>query len=692
MSTPLDLQTNPLINPPVLPNNALPLKQVKTRHFLPAIEYGLDRLKAEIAAIKDNKDAPNFANTIKAFEFAGSDLDRATTVFGLMTLSKSSGAIRKLEAKINPMLSDFFGALFQDADLFARVDAVYNSPEAKTLEPVDKQLLEKTYKNFADNGVHLSPEQKKRFQEINARLSVLSSRFSENVLKETAEYQYFIDDESVLDGVPARVKGELKENAVKAGKPDQWLVTLEPYPQEILSHGKNRALREELYRARWVIGAENPKYDNRPVTLEIVKLKHELAQIMGFATTADYIISDNMAKDSATVEKFLRRNLSIYKPAAEQYLQKVKDFAQEQDGLTDIKPWDVPYYGRLLKEKLFSVDVEAIRPYFELKSTFNDLARHAEQAFDIELRAAGKKYPVHHKDVEVYEVFNKSSNSPVGLFYANYYARPGAKHGGAWMDEIQSYFVDADGVVHRPAVTNDCNYKKRDDGQPTLLTLRDKETDFHEFGHGLHGLLTQVQYASLAGTRVKRDWVELPSQLQEGWVMAKARDRNDSFGTHYLTGEKIPLEMLDRIEEMNNFDAGYAGLRQTFFGLLDLKWHMTDPAKIQSVDALEDEVSAEATLMPRVHGSMTTAFTHLFAGGYAAGYYGYKWADVMAADVFAKSQEKGQIYDVDFLRQVREKIYETGGSRDPAELYRELMGRDPDPDALFRREGLLPSP
>lgn len=690
MTIPAELLSNPLVNPPQSLHDALPLNKVKSAHFLPAIEYGIAKGREEIAAIKGNPAAPDFENTIEALEFAGQDLSRAAAVFGLFSASKSSGVIRKLEQKIGPKLSAFSNGIFQDAALFKRVEAVYNAPSSSSLDPEQKTLLENTYKAFTKSGVNLDPDKKKRFQDIQARLSVLSSRFSGNVMETKKAYKLFIADESRLDGLPERARKEYKENAVNAGKPDQWLVVLEPYPAEILSHGKDRALREEIYRADRDVAFADPAHDNRPVILEIVKLKHELAQIMGFATAADHILSDSMAGNARTVNEFLQRNLEVYKPAAEEYLQKVKDFARDQDGLTELHPWDIPYYGRMLKEKMFSVDMEAIRPYFELKATFNALCRHAEEAFDVELRDTKKKYPVHHKDVRVYEIFNKASNSFVGLFYANYYARPGAKHGGAWMDEIQSRFVQ-NGKTHTPAVTNDCNYKKLGNGEPTLLTIGEAETISHEFGHGVHGFLTKARYPGLAGTRVKRDWVELPSQLQEGWVMANARDPESDFGRHYQTGEKIPAALLDRIEAMQNFDAGMVGLRQTFFGMLDMKWHATDPATIASVETLEDGVCAVASLTPRVGGGMSTCFTHLFAGGYAAGYYGYKWADVMAADVFAKSQENGKIYDKPFLKRVQESIYETGGTRDPAVLYRELMGRDPDPDALFRREGLKPA-
>ncbi len=688
MTIPAHLLSNPLVNPPQLPNNALPLNKVKSAHFLPAIEHGIALAMAEIAAIKNNPDAPTFENTIEAIEYVGEDLSRAYSVFSLFSASKSSGVIRKLEQKIGPIMSAFSSGIFQDADLFKRVEAVYNDPSSAVLDPEQKMLLKKIYKDFTDNGVNLSPEKKERFQEIQERLSVLSSQYGANVMEAKKACKIFIDDEARLAGVPARALAEYKNNAIRAGEPDKFLLVLTPFPDEILSHCKDRALREEIFRADRTVAFAGSAHDNRPVILEIVTLKHELAQMMGFATAADHILSESMAGDTKTVNAFLQRNLDVYKPAAENYLQKVRDFAREEDGLENLEPWDVGYYGRMLKEKMFSVDMESVRPYFELNSVFNALCRHAEEAFDVELRHAKKKYPVHHRDVQVYEIFNKASNSFAGLFYVNYYARPGAKYGGAWMDQLQSHSI-RDGRVTTPSITNDGNYKKGDNGVPTLLTIDNTETVYHEFGHGGHGFRTTVRHASLAGTRgVKRDWIELPSQLQEGWVMANAKDPNSDLGRHYQTGEKIPLALLERIEAMNNFDAGMTGLRQTFFGMLDIKWHATDPAKITSVEDLEDGVNAVASLMPRI-GSISTSFTHLFSGGYAAGYYGYKWTEAMAADVFARSQENGRIYDKPFLKRIDEIIYQTGGSREPTELFRELMGRDPDPDALFRREGLL---
>lgn len=686
---PLALQTNPLVNPPELPHGALPLNKVKSAHFLPAIEYGIEQAKKEIEAIKNNPEPPSFENTVEALELSGQDLDRAATVFGLFSVSKSSGVIRELEKKIYPKMSAFSGAIYQDPDLFKRVEAVYHDPASKALDPERRMLLVKTYRGFTRSGINLPPEKQKRFQDIRSRLSILSSQYGANVLESKSDYKFFIEDESLLDGVPDRARKEYKENAIKAGKPDQWLVVLEPYPADIATHAKNRSLREEVYKAHRMTAFGGAKHDNRPVILEIVKLRHQMAQLMGFPTAADHILASSMTKDSKTVEAFLQKNLEVYKPAAEAYLQKVCDFARDQDGLMDLEPWDIAYYGRWLKEKTFSLDMEEIRPYFELKSVFNELCRHAEQAFEVELKHAGKKYPVHHKDVRVYEIFNKASNDFVGLFYANYYARPGAKHGGAWMDAIQNRSTTK-GIIRTPAITNDCNYKKNPGRTPTLLTIEEVETISHEFGHGAHGFCSAARYASLSGTNVKRDWVELPSQLQEGWVMVNARDPDSNLARHYLTRKKIPVELLDKIQAMQNFDAGFAGLRQTFLGLLDMKWHTTDPATIQSVEELEDTVCAIASLMPRTCGSMSTNFTHIFSGGYAAGYYGYKWADVMAADVFAKSQENGIIYDKPFLKRVREAIYETGGTRDPAVLYKELMGRDPDPNALFRREGLAP--
>ncbi|MBI3441863.1 MAG: M3 family peptidase, partial [Proteobacteria bacterium] len=384
--------------------------------------------------------------------------------------------------------------------------------------------------------------------------------------------------------------------------------------------------------------------------------------------------------------EFLEKNAKVYRPAAEKFLQQIKDFALKTDGLADIKPWDMPLYSRKLQEKTFQLDLEELRPYFDLERVLEGVRLHAEKLFNITVMETSGKYPVYHPDVKVYEVHDKKSGEIIGLFYADYYARPGAKRNGAWESEFRTRGIE-NGENKFAFVTNTCNFDKPTKDQPTLLSLDEVRTVFHEFGHGLHALLAQGNYHALTGTSVKWDFVELPSQLQENWT--KEKEVLDSFAVHYKTGEKLPAEMIKKIRDMESFGAGYAGLRQTFQALLDMKWHMTDPATIKSVEALEDSVIAQSWLFPREAGLLSTAFTHIFSGGYDAGYYSYKWAEVLDADVFELFKKQG-LYDKEAKERLRDTIYSKGGTVDPMELFIAMMGREPDPDALFRREGLLP--
>ncbi len=692
MTLPAELSSNPLLRPSPLRRGALPLNEVKTAHFLPAVKYGIAVLREEINAIRDNPEAPTFANTVEKLERAGKLLEQVGAVFTLFGLSKSSGVLRRLEKKIDPLVTDVYNELFQDEKLFARVSAVRDNPsQIVWLDHEQRMLLKDTLKSFTDNGVDLPPEEKKRFRAIDKELADLESKFRENVIEATAAFKLFIRDESRLAGLPDRVKKELKDNAIKAGRPGEWLVLLQPYPDEIMTHADDRTLREELYRADMGVGMQEGKWDNRGVARAIVALRHERARIMGLPTAADHLLANTMAGNVATVMDFLTRGLRSYKPAAESYLAKVRACAGDE--IDELHPWDIKYYGRKLKESLYKVEMEAFRPYLELNNTLKALRAHARAAFGVDLRPAPRgKYPVHNSDVRVHEAFNAASGSFIGLFYANYYARAGAKEGGAWMDELQSHYVDEDGCTHTPAITNDCNFRKNADGTPTLLGLEDGETVFHEFGHAMHGLLTEAKYKSQAGTRVRRDFVELPSQLQEEWFHALLRSSESDLGRHHETGRKIPLALLDSLREMNKLEAGFWGLRQTFSGLLDMKWHTQDPATIRSLEALEDEVAAVASLLPRVEGCSTSAsFTHLFSGGYEAGYYGYKWADVAAADVAHRALGGGRLYDADVLDAVNRYIYRSGGTMEHEDAYEKVMGRRvPDPNALFRREGITP--
>jgi peptidyl-dipeptidase Dcp len=575
-----------------------------------------------------------------------------------------------------------------DAALFARVKAVYDARATLQLTPEQKMLLEKTYKEFVRNGALLNPADKQELRDIKEKLSELSTKFENNTVNATDAYKKVIDDEKDLAGLPERAKNSYKQAAEEEGLTGKWLIKLSPPPIDILEYCENRALREEIQRARAGI-AYKGQYDNSQIVLETVRLRQRAAELLGYANHAAFVLDERMAKTPEEVMEFLEKNSKIYRPAAEKFLQQVKDFALQTDGLADFKPWDILMYWRKLQEKTFSLDMEELRPYFDLEKVLDGVRIHAEKLFNIKLTETSGKYPVYHPDVKVYEVHDKKTGEMIGLFYADYYARPGAKRNGAWEGELRMRGLE-NGENKFSFVTNTCNFDKPTKDQPTLLSLEEVRTVFHEFGHGLHALLAKGSYPSLNGTNVKWDFVELPSQLQENW--AKEKEVLDTFAVHYKTGQQLSPELIQKINDMDNFGAGYAGLRQTFMALLDMKWHMTDPASIKSVEELEDGVITESWLFPRESGAISTSFGHIFTGdddSYAAGYYSYKWAEVLDADVFEEFKKKG-LYDKATAERLHDTVYSQGGTVDPMELFIALMGRKPDPDALFRREGLLP--
>lgn len=679
-----DLSNNPLLNPPKLPNGAPALDQIKTEHYLPAIRAAVDEARAEIEAIKNNPEKPTFKNTIEALEFSGKNMGRIGAIFSNIASSNADDALRGIEEEFEVELVKFGNDVSLDPALFARVKEVYDNRASFNLTPVQNRLLESSYKGFVRGGALLDEKGKKRLREISKKLTELETNYKQNVLKSTAAFEKVIDDEKVLAGLPDRVKNNYKAAAEAKGMKGKWLIKLSPPPLDIATHAENRALREEIYRARLDV-AYKGEFDNSQIALDIVKLRHERAKLLGFDTHADFVLAERMAKSRKTVEEFLQTNKVAYRVAAEEHKREVEAYAKTKGFGEQMQPWDFAFYERMLQEDKYSMDVEALRPYFELNRVLKGMFDHAEKLFNIKLdEQPADKYPVYHPDVKVYEVKDKTSGELLGLFYTDFYARSGLKRGGAWM----SSFRDRQGK-EIPLVTNNCNYEKPADGSPVLLSFDEVTTMFHEFGHGLHGLLAKGDYASLNGTNVKWDFVELPSQVQENW--ARTKQVLDTFAVHHQSGEKLPADMIKKLIEMENFGAGYAGLRQTFLGLLDMAYHAADPSTLTSIEEIEDKVVAEATLFPRVAGPMSSAFSHIFAGGYSAGYYSYKWAEVLDADVFAAFEKSGDLYNPELAGKLR-KLYESGDNEDPAILFKNVMGRDPDAAALFIRQGLTPPP
>jgi peptidyl-dipeptidase Dcp len=677
---------NPLINWPSLPHGAPPLDSVQTEHFLPAVQNAIAEAKEQIEKIKNNPQPATFENTIEALEFSGRSLGRVTSVFSNLSGANSNDDLRAIEKDINLACTKHGNDIMLDAKLFQRIKEVHDVRKSLNLTPEQEMLLNETYKGFVRSGALLSPEDKDKLRAISEKMSAVKTTYRNNIVKSMDAFAKLITDEDELKGLPDRVKSMYREMAEEAGHKTGWLIKLSPPPIDLLTYCENRALREEISRANSSV-AYKDAFDNRDNVMEIVRLRQQAAQLMGYDNHAAFVLSDRMAKTPQTVMDFLKENEKNYRPAAEEYLKKVKDYAAKTDGITDFKPWDFALYSRRLQEETFQMDMESVRPYFDLEKVMEGLRHHAEHLFNIELREEKSgKYPVYHQDVKTFEVFDKKTGDMIGLFYGDFYARPGCKSPGAWMSTFRDRGLGENGNEFA-IVTNVCNFAKPTADHPTLLSVDEVRTVFHEFGHALHALLARGNYPSLTGTNVKWDWVELPSQLQENW--AKSKETLDTFARHHKTGELLPAELITKIQQMDNFDAGYVGLRQTFMGLLDMKWHTTDPAKINSIEDLEDDLIAQTWLFPRMAGPVSTSFGHIFAGGYSAGYYSYKWAEVLEADVFEEFMRKG-LYDRATGDRLRDTIYAQGGMVDPSDLFVQMMGRQPDAQALFRREGLLP--
>ncbi len=677
---------NPLMNPPPLPCDAPPLDILRNEHYLPAIRWGIAKARNEIAIIRSNSTSPTFENTVEALTFSGVDLARVEHIFGNMTAAHADEELRKLEEIVAPEIARFYTEVNMDEGLFRRVKAVYDKRTELNLVQEQATLLSETYKTFVRAGVHLEQDKKARLKEINQRLAEISTKFQTNDVKATGAFRKPIKDEAELDGVPERAKNIYRQQAREAGVEAEFLILLEPYPSDIMSHGKNRALREEVYKAGRMTCYKDD-YDNTPLITEILRLRHEKAQLLGFETFAAYILADRMAGDYATVKAFLEKNLEVYKRAAAVELAEMKKFAHDTDNVPDLKPWDLAYYGNLLKEKKFDFKVEELRPYFDLEKVMIGMRQHAESLFDIEFREERSgKYPTYHPDIKTFEVFDLKTGKQIGVFYGDYFARPGLKNGGAWMNAFRDRGLEK-GEDKLPLITNNSNFAKPTPEQPSLLSFAEVETVFHEFGHALHALLAEGCYPSLNGTNVKWDFVELPSQLMENWV--GETEVLNKFARHHKTGQVIPSDLVKKLKDSKNFNVGTAGLRQTFLALLDLTYHSTDPSQIESPEALEKSIERRASLMDPIYGLMSPHFTHIFSGGYAAGYYGYKWAEILDADVFETFKNKG-LYDPELKNRLRMTIFSKGGTVEPKSLYVEMMGREPDAEALFRREGLLP--
>ena len=734
-------ENNPLLRPSTLPYGILPLDQVKPEHWLPAMQVVVADAQAQINAIKTNTDPATFQNTIEALELAQVKPGNIYSPFYNISWANSNDGIRAVEAGMAALDSDLRSGIYLDKELFDRVKEVYQQKDTLGLDAQESRLLEVTYKRFVDNGADLeTAEQRDMLRDIDKRLAELSTKFNSNLVEARKAYFRVVENEEELIGLSDDTKKSMKDASRKAyndavkealkgaakqafnraqsgevfadaleeesaavsdetltalaekfGYPDKWLIRLSASDQ-IYQSCQNRALREEIYRADYA-AAYKDQFDNCPIVMEMAKLRHERAQLLGCNNFAEMILRGEMAGNPETVLNMMAENLKIYRPAAEKDMADLKEIAHKLDGLDDLKPWDIPYYAEKIKSERYSIDDETVKPYFELNAVFKGFCQHMEKLFNVDIVPTEGKYPMYHPEVKVYEIYDKADGQILGLYCTDYTLRDGSLPGdgdkltdAAWATVLRQGGLEVDGKV-LPVVVNVCDFERATADRPTLLTKHQVKTVFHEGGHGFHGLLSKVKYKSIAGMNVKRDFVEFPSQVQENW--ADEKEVINTFARHYKTGEKIPEDLLDKIAAADNYGAGLLGLRHTFQSLLDMKWHMTDPAKIGSVEELEDSVVNNVLLSPRVVSPRSTSFDHIWVGtDYAAGYYQYKWAEVSDADAFVPFKQRG-LYDPELSAKLK-TIYESGNLKDPMELYVAFRGAEPDPTALFRRQGLLP--
>lgn len=676
---------NPFFSKYNTPHGTVPFDQIKLEHYEPAIVEGMAQQKAEIDAIINNPDEPTFANTVEPYELSGEMLERTTTVFGNQLSANTCDELQELANKLMPMLSEHENDISLNEQLYARIKKVYDNRANEQLNAEQQKLLEDIYIGFTRNGANLNDEQKATFREITKQLSLLSLQFSNNLLKETNDYQMHLTDKADLKGLPESAIEAARETAEEKGLAG-WVFTLKaPSYSPFMTYAANRELRQQLYMAYNTRCTHDNAQNNMEVVKQLANLRMQVAQLLGYKTYADYALERRMALDQTHVYKLLNDLLDAYTPTAHKEIGEVQALAQELEG-NDFKlmPWDLGYYSHKLKERKFNLDNEKLRPYFELSNVKKGVFGLATRLYGITFKE-NKDIPVYHPDVNAYEVFDKDG-SFLAVLYTDFHPRAG-KQGGAWMTSYKEQWIERQtGENSRPHISLVMNFTKPTKDKPALLTHGEVNTFLHEFGHSLHGMFANTTYKSLSGTSVFWDFVELPSQFMENYAVEK--EFLHTFARHYKTGELLPDELVQSIIDSQNFNVAYACLRQVSFGLLDMAWYTRQEAFDGDVEAYERKAWEKAQVLPQVENTcMSVQFSHIFAGGYAAGYYSYKWAEVLDADAFALFKQNG-IFDSSTAASFRKNILSKGGTEHPMTLYKRFRGQEPTIDALLIRNGI----
>ncbi len=679
---------------------AIPFDLFKTEHFLPAIETALEETKAKYDILRADNNAPTFENTILYMEHSSELLDYVSGIYYNLLSSESDKEYKALAQKISPMLAQFSSFIVTDPIIFNRIKAIYDTEVADKPTPAIPsdlndvnsmkaaeryRLIKKTYTSFIRNGALLSDDDKEKLTAIDMELSQLSPKFADNLLNATNSFELHLTEPSEVEGIP---EGSLKAAEFQArqkGKMSGWLFTLQPSSMlQVVTYCKNREVRERIQRA-YASRAFMDDFDNQENIKRIIELRIQRANLLGFSTHAEYVLRERMAESIETAREFLEQVYSVAYPAAINEVEEVKAFALATDGLEDFKAWDLSYYSNKLKESKYEYDPEQLRPWFKVENVLNGLFILANKIYGINLKQVFD-IPVYHKDVTTWEVYEDGGRY-LGLLYSDLFPRE-TKRGGAWMTTYQGQGLHSDGM-RRPFVSIVGSLTPSTDDSPSLLRLDEVRTIFHEFGHAIHALLSDCTYKGLSSPKVLWDFVELPSQIMENWLLEE--EALQIFAKHYQTGEPLPKEYLDKVIAAKNFQAGIANINQIRYAMLDFAWHTASKGEIDDVDAFEKNATERYRLMPLVEGAnLSCGFAHIFAGGYSAGYYSYKWAEALEADAWSLFEEKG-IFDLDTAKAFKQYILSRGNSFHPMDLFVAFRGRKPDPDALLKRDGLIPA-
>ena len=676
---------NPFFSTYDTPHETVPFDKITINDFEPAIMKGIEEEDEVIDAIVNNPDTPTFENTIEALENSGELLSKVTEVFFNLLSAETTDEMDELAQKLSPILSEHGNNITLNEKLFERVKAVYENVDKNSLSKEQQRLLQDSYDSFVRNGANLNEEDKQKYRQLTSELGVLSLQFSQNKLKDLNAFTLHITDEAELEGLPESAIDAAKEEA-KSRNLEGWVFTLQaPSYGPFLTYSAKRELRKQMYMAYNTICTHDNENNNLDIVKQIVNHHREIAQLLGYKTYADYTLVKRMAQNSETVYNLLNQLLEAYKPTAKKEVEEVRKMAKELTGdeQFELQPWDFGYYSNKLKERDYNINSEMLRPYFELSKVKKGVFGLATKLYGISFKL-NKDIPVYHPDVEAYEVFDKDGTY-LAVLYCDFHPRK-SKKSGAWMTSYKEQWIDKNGVNSRPHVSVTMNLTKPTAEKPSLLTLGEVETFLHEFGHSLHGMFANTKYKSLSGTNVYWDFVELPSQFMENYAVEK--DFLNTFAFHYQTGEPLPDELIQRIVKSRNFNVAYACLRQLSFGLLDMAYYTKETEFDDDVKEFEKSAWKETQLLPQVpEACMSVQFSHIMAGGYSAGYYSYKWAEVLDADAFSLFKQNG-IFDSATAQRFRDNVLSKGGTEPPMDLYIRFRGQKPSIDALLKRNGI----